>query len=187
MSLTNEAASAPVAIAQFVAFVLNNEEYAAPIRTVVEVVPSVEITSVPGAPDYILGLTNLRGKVLPVLDLEKKFSLVNSADGTRHHIMIAESEQKVLFGILVDQVKEVLKVPEDSIKPTPEIVTSKISSEYLGGVIILGGDQIKDQPAHEERVLLILDLQKILSDKNIEELQTVQGDQAATTNEGGTS
>jgi purine-binding chemotaxis protein CheW len=154
-----------------------------PILAVTEVVPSIEITPVPGAPEYILGLTNLRGKVLPVLDLEKKFDLNRQSQNTRKHIMFAESEQKVLFGILVDRVKEVLKIPADVIAPTPQAVKSKISSEYLGGVIVLGGSE--GQQSSEERMLLILDLQKILSDKNVGELQAVQNaSPQATINEG---
>jgi purine-binding chemotaxis protein CheW len=160
---------------QFVVFQLDNETYAVPILSVTEVVLTMEITPVPNAPEYILGLMNLRGRVLPVLDLEKKFQLNREGQTVRQHIMVAESEQKVLFGILVDQVMEVLRISPDAIKPPPEIIKSKISAEYLPGVIIL-----EDKPGtgtateSGEHIVLILDLQKILSDKNIEELQTIQ-------------
>ncbi len=185
MNPNNETAQKHVQLDQFVAFVLDNDEYAVPILSVTEVTPVIEITPVPGAPDYILGLANLRGKVLAVLDLEKKFHLQRENEQLRQHIMIAESEQKVLFGVLVDQVKEVLKIPADSIKPTPEAVKSKISAEYLGGVILLADNVHADAP---ERMLLILDLQKILSDNNITELQAAQNAaQPAQTNEGGQS
>src|SRR6476620_8754767 len=120
MNPANEPTNAQVHYVQFVVFVLDSEEYAVPIMTVTEVVPSIEITPVPGAPEYILGLTNLRGKVLPVLDLEKKFDLNRQSQDMPKHIMFAESEEKTLFGILVDQVKEVLKIPADIITPTPQ-------------------------------------------------------------------
>jgi purine-binding chemotaxis protein CheW len=158
---------------QFVVFELDSEEYAVPILMATEVVPTPAITPVPNAPDYILGLVNLRGKVLPVLDLEKKFQLQREAAAAHRHIMIAESEQKTLFGILVDQVTEVLKISKEAIKPSPEIVKSKIAAEYLPGVIVLEDDR-SGQTASEPRVLLILDLQKILSDKNIQEMQLEQ-------------
>jgi len=170
--MNNEQAASQARLEQFVVFVLDNEEYAVPILSVTEVVPTLEITAVPNAPDYILGLTNLRGKIVPVLDLEKKFALHRDTQTIHQHIMIAESGQKVLFGILVDQVKEVLKIPADAIKPPPEILQARISSEYLPGVIVLEGDP---QQGVQERILLILDLQKILSEKNVEELQAVQG------------
>lgn len=157
---------------QFVIFRLGGEVYAVPILAVTEVVPTLDITPVPNAPDYILGLTNLRSKIVPVLDLEKKFGLRSDTQTIRRHIMIAESEQKAPFGILVDEVTEILKIAPDTIKPSPEMVATKISTEYLGGVIVLANDR---QTVETERMALILDLQKILSDKNIEELQAVQG------------
>ncbi|HSW66758.1 MAG TPA: chemotaxis protein CheW [Bacillota bacterium] len=158
---------------QFVVFRLDGEEYAVPILSATEVVPTPPITPVPNAAPYIVGLINLRGKILPVLDLEQKFQLPRTGAPLHQHIMVAESEQKVLFGILVDQVTEVLKVSKDTIKPAPEVLKSKIAAEFLPGVIVLEG-QPEAQNAAEPRVLLILDLQKILSDKNITELQSVQ-------------
>lgn len=151
---------------QFVVFSLDNEEYAVPVLSVVEVVPKLEITPFPDAPDYIIGLANLRGKILPVLDLEKKFQLTTT--GVAHkHIMVAESEQEVQFGILVDQVKEVIKIPSSSIQPSPEMLKAKIGAEYLPGVIIF------ENKKEKARMLLILDMPKILSDKHIEQLHTL--------------
>lgn len=155
---------------QFVIFSLDNEEYAVPVLSVAEVVTALEITPFPDAPDYIVGLANLRGKILPVLDLEKRFQLSRAAGGAREHIMVAESEQKVQFGILVDKVKEVLKVPSRIIQPPPEMLKAKIGNEYLPGVIILGNESDKTE---ETRMLLILDMHKILSEKNIEQLHTL--------------
>lgn len=174
---------------QYVVFHLDGQAYAVPILSVTEVVTVLEITPVPNAPDYILGLMNLRGKVLPVLDLEKKFELNRETQATRQHIMVAESEQKVLFGIVVDQVKEVLRISPEAVKPPPEIVKSKIAAEYLAGVIIIE-DTSPSAAEGAESVILILNLQKILSDKNIDELhggQEADHQEALTTvpNEGG--
>jgi purine-binding chemotaxis protein CheW len=165
--------SQTAALEQFVVFDLDGEEYGVPILTATEIVPTPVITPVPNAPAYILGLVNLRGKILPVLDLEKKFQLQRETPAVHRHIMIAESEQKVLFGILVDQVTEVLKVPKEAIKPSPDILKNKIAAEYLPGVIVIE-DEGSGQTVKDPRVLLILDLQKILSDKNIKELQSIQ-------------
>ncbi|HSX33785.1 MAG TPA: chemotaxis protein CheW [Candidatus Saccharimonadales bacterium] len=162
---------------QFVVFSLDKEEYAVPILAVTEITPMLDIMPVPDAPAYITGLINLRGKVVPVLDLETKFRLAHSAAANRQHIMVAENNQNTLLGVLVDQVSEVLKVPESAIRPAPEAVTSKISAEYVLGVIILG-DNPQDQPAPDARMLLILDLQKILTSQNIEELHAIQSQHA---------
>ena len=171
MNQKSDAEGAPARqFEQFVVFSLDNEEYAVPILSVAEVVPALEITPFPDAPDYILGLANLRGKILPVLDLQKKFHLSHTASAIRQHIMVAESEQKVQFGILVDQVKQVLKVPSDTIQPPPEMLKAKIDAAYLPGVIILESAQKEPEKA---RMLLILDMQKILSDKTIEQLHAL--------------
>lgn len=153
---------------QFVVFSLDNEEYAVPVLSVAEVVATLEITPFPNAPNYIIGLANLRGKILPVLDLEKKFHLNSAKDGVRGHIMVAESVQKVQFGILVDKVKEIVKIPRDAIQPPPVMLKAKIGNDYLPGVIVLENAS----GAEKSRILLILDMPKILSDKTIEQLRT---------------
>jgi purine-binding chemotaxis protein CheW len=169
------AAPDQLSLERFVVFELDAEEYAVPILTVTEVVPYTEIIPVPGAPAYILGLINLRGKVVPVIDLEKRFSLPRSNAARPGHIMIAESEQKLLFGIVVDYVREVLKVPHDVLKPAPEAIKSSIAAEYISGIIVLGeDDDTQAGPPAAERMLLVLDLQKILSDANVEELRVAQ-------------
>lgn len=167
MNQSNSSATPTQQSEQFVVFSLNNEEYAVPVLSVAEVVPKLEITPFPDAPDYIIGLTNLRGKILPVLDLEKKFQLA-STSGAHKHIMVAESEQEIQFGILVDQVEEVIKIPTTYIQPSPEMLKSKIGAEYLPGVIIL--ESKREEGA---RILLILDISKILSEKHIEQLHTL--------------
>jgi len=170
MSQSDTPATMAQQFEQFVVFSLHDEEYAVPILSVAEVIPALEITPFPDAPDYIIGLANLRGKILPVLDLQKKFRLSSDVGGTREHIMVAESEQKVQFGILVDQVKEVLKIPSNTIQPPPEMLKAKIDAEYLPGVIILENE---NKEAEKARMLLILDMHKILSDKSIEQLHTL--------------
>jgi len=152
-----------VATEQMVVFELDGEEYAVPILEVKEVVTMVsDITQVPQASENILGIINLRGKIIPVLDLEKKFNLKRDGKRAPEHVLIVETAS-VSFGILVDRVSQVLKVEANSIKPTPRTITSKISSDFVKGVIVL------EQPY--ERVLLILDLSKTLSQKETEALK----------------
>jgi purine-binding chemotaxis protein CheW len=193
MSPNSEAeAQSQQALVQFVVFAINNEEYAVPIAAVAEVVPSVDVIPVPGAPTYILGLMNLRGKVIPVLDLQKKFNIGISQPTAHQHIIVAESAQHTLFGVVVDYVEQVLKISDDKIKPVPEAVKDSISAEYIGGVIVITAEQDSQKSGDmaDERMLLILDLQKIISDADAAELRTVQAPQAAPApinNEGDTA
>ena len=150
---------------QMIVFELDKEEFAVPIKEVREVIKVIEIAAVPQSPPFILGIINLRGKIVPVLDLEKKFNLVREVNTTAQHIMIAEGVNNTMLGILVDRVSEVLKVSPDSIKPTPQVINSKISPDFVKGVIVL------EQP---ERLLVLLDLQKILTEQEVKILQPIE-------------
>lgn len=167
-------ASADQAVAaqtrQVLAFLLNQEEYAVPIEDVKEVIKIPQITSVPGGREFISGIINLRGKIIPVLDIEKLFSLQRDSQTPTSHLLIVEDAHKELFGIKVDEVEEVLKIAPDAIKPPPKMVASKISAEYLEGVIILEAAQGDNSP---ERVLLLINMQMIVTDKIIESLKEV--------------
>lgn len=157
-----------ISLAQMIVFELDQEEYAVPILDVTEVIRKSEITPVPQGPGFISGIINLRGKVVPVLDLEKRFSLIHESDTTPTHIIIAETEKENAYvGVLVDQVSQVLKIPEDMIKPVPTAVTSKIAKDFLKGVIVLEEENKKEGT---ERILLILDLRRVLSMEDIEKI-----------------
>lgn len=149
---------------QMVVFELDKEEYAVPITEVQEVVKIPQITPVPQSPEFILGIINLRGKIVPILDMEKWFKLVRENKGIPEHIMVTEDDRGNLFGIQVDKVAEVLKISQNSIQPSPKMITNKIAAEYLKGVAV-----IKKEDA--ERVLLILDLQKILTAEDVGGIQ----------------
>lgn len=151
---------------QVVVFELDKEEYAVPIGDVQEVVKIPEITPVPNSPEFILGIMNLRGKIVPVLDLEKRFSLVREHEAAPQHIVVTETDD-TLFGVRVDKVTEVLRILQEGIKPTPKMVTSKIAADYLKGVVVI---EEADEKNQGERILLLLDLTKILS---TEELKAV--------------
>ncbi len=148
---------------QYVIFELDNEEYAVSILEVKEVMKFSEITPVPQASPWLSGIFNLRGKIIPVLDLEKYFNLSRKTKNGPQRILVVEGELNNLFGILVDQVDEVLKINQDQIKPAPKVVTNKISTDFVKGVIVL------QQP--KDRILLILDLKKILNEKETQNLE----------------
>jgi purine-binding chemotaxis protein CheW len=152
---------------QVVVFELGHEEYAVSIEQVREVVKVPKITLVPNGQAFVVGVMNLRGQIVPIIDLEKLFSL--PADKTvAQHIVVSEDASHALFGVQVDQVIEVLRIADDTIKPAPKMVTARISSDYLDGVVVLEGD---DKTTNAGRMILLLDLQKIMSDKALSQLK----------------
>jgi purine-binding chemotaxis protein CheW len=170
---------------QFVTFVLDKEEYASLITDLREIIKIPDIVPIPGAPDFIRGILNLRGQIVVVIDLEKRFKLARSHQIEPRHIIIAEVGESV-FGIVVDEVTGVLRVPKTSIKPTPELVTSRIHAEYMKGVVVLeetldtsgesGGQKSAQTDAAQKdkedndsasRLLLVLDVPKMLSEQEL--------------------
>lgn len=144
---------------QLVVFSLDDEEYALNIKDLKEVIKIPLITPLPNSPEFIKGILNLRGKIVVVVDLEKRFNLVRENKITPKHIIIVESENTD-FGVLVDQVKEVLWVDKDLIQKTPELASAKIKADYLGGVVVIQEDK-------KSRLLILLDIKKMLNDKDL--------------------
>ncbi|MBI5306330.1 chemotaxis protein CheW [Candidatus Wolfebacteria bacterium] len=158
---------------QIVIFELDKEEYAALITDIQEIIKIPEITPIPNAPLFISGILNLRGKIVVVIDLEKRFSLAREQKIKPEHIIIVETGDNI-FGIIVDKVSEVLKVPLSTIQPAPSLVSSKIKADYLKGVVAIGGTTgeiavkavgIKNN--QETRILILLDLKKMLEEKEL--------------------
>jgi purine-binding chemotaxis protein CheW len=166
----SDAVSQAAAMRQVVVFMLDKEEYAASIEDVKEVIKLPEITPVPGGREYIVGIINLRGKIIPVLDLEKLFNLTRVSDAPATHLLVVEDVHGTLFAVSVNEVKEILKIPADAIKPAPKMVTSKISSDYLEGVIINKGSADSDKA---DSILLLIKMQKIVTEKITQSLKEV--------------
>lgn len=159
---------------QMVTFVLDKEEFASAIGDLREIIKIREIVPIPGAPMFIAGILNVRGQIVVVIDLEKRFALKRENEIKPLHIIIAEVENTV-FGILVDEVTGVLWVPVASIKQTPGLITSKIHADYLKGVIVLE-EGVSEKPTGAEkptdtkkqsRLLLVLDIPLMLSEKEL--------------------
>jgi purine-binding chemotaxis protein CheW len=137
------AAVAPAAeMVEFVTFVLANERYGIETRYVREAVRFVDVTPVPGAPDFLRGVANLRGDILAVIDLRKLFNLPQPGVTDRASILILGGEHAE-FGIVVDAAQEVLTLPTEEILPAPDVVAG-IARAYLRGVtrdalIVLNG------------------------------------------------
>ncbi len=135
---------------QVVVLELAGEHYGVEIAKVQEIIRMQPITRVPNGPAFIEGVTNLRGRVIPVLDLRARFALDVGDTTRRSRIVVAELGEHTI-GLMVDAVSEVLRVPADAVEPPSALVTTNDSS-YLRGVAKLG-----------ERLVLLLDLSRILS------------------------
>jgi purine-binding chemotaxis protein CheW len=149
---------------QLVVFRLRDEEFGVEISQVREIIRIPEITKVPEAPGFIEGVINLRGEVIGIIDLARQFELPAEEQlGKTARIVVAEIEDKS-FGMVVDEVPEVLKIPKEDIEATPDVVQSKIKKDFIKGVGKIG-----------ERLLILLDLTKILEPGEIKELEKVGG------------
>ena len=138
-------------IIQLIVFDLGDEEYGAAISQVREIIRTGTITPIPDSPDFIKGISNIRGEVPVIIDLKARFFLpAIKREVENRHIVITEQEKNI-FGLLVDEVTEVLRIPETDIRPAPELVT-RVDREYVNGVITL-----------ENRLIILLDLAKVLS------------------------
>ena len=105
-----------------VGFQLGHETYGVPITSLHEIVRVPEITAVPDAPDYIEGVINLRGKIVSVIDLRKRFGQKKVALARQRRILVVEHKGR-LSGLIVDSASEVLKIPESDIEPAPQVFT----------------------------------------------------------------
>ena len=145
-------------ILQLVTFHVGDEEFGVDILAVREINRMMEITRVPHAPVFVEGVINLRGQVIPVVDLRTRFQLDAVEHDKNTRIVVVELSEKVV-GFLVDSVSEVLRVPRDLIEPPPPIVGS-VDSEYIQAVVKL-----------DDRLLILLDLQKLFSGGEARELE----------------
>ena len=123
-------------IVQTIVFNLEQEEFGADIDQVREIISKGFITPIPDSPDFISGMTNVRGEIAVVIDLKNRFLLSSKSGTDEKHIIITEHD-KNLFGLMVDEVTEVLRIQTSEIKATPEIVT-RIDRVYIKGIITLG-------------------------------------------------
>ena len=145
---------------QLVGFRLGNEEFGIDILKVQEINRIVKITRIPQSPDFVEGVINLRGKVIPIIDLRKRFNMPERAYDKQTRIVVGEIEGKTV-GLIVDAVSEVLRLPLNTVEPAPKIV-SKDKADYIKGVGKL-----------EDRLLMLLDIDKILIDSGKEKLSDV--------------
>ena len=146
---------------QAVVFMLNKSYYGVPILQVQEIVKMTEITEIPNTPDFVQGIVNLRGKIIPIIDMRKRFGLPEEEVNENWKILILKSDD-VLFGVMVDQISEVEKVPATLIEKPPKIVAG-VNGKFINAIAKM-----------ENRLLILLDIGKILSDEEKEILQDIE-------------
>jgi purine-binding chemotaxis protein CheW len=136
---------------QLVVFSLASEEYGVAITQVQEIIRQPDITRIPGMPVFIEGVINLRGRIIPVIDLRKRFGLEQKDASDKTRVVVADANAQTI-GLVVDSVSEVVNLPKDQVDPIPPTIAS-IDAEYLSGVGKL-----------EKRIVVLLDLAKLLGD-----------------------
>ena len=134
---------------QLVSFHVGGEEFGLNILRVQEIIRVQQLTRVPNSPDFVDGVINLRGKVIPVVALRKRFGLEDMPHDKQTRIVVIEVRGLIL-GFIVDSVSEVLRIPADTVEPPPRL--GKVEREYVSGVGKL-----------DNRLLILLDVDRLMS------------------------
>ncbi len=152
-------------IISYLTFNLDREHFALNVGKVVNILEMQKITKVPKLPDYITGIINLRGEVLPVIDTNIKLGLQETAITGNTCILVIEcsiADSITRFGMLVDGVQEVLEIDDDQILPPPSIGT-KYGTKIISGVV-----------DHSEQFIMILDIHQLLGFDDVIDLQNIK-------------
>lgn len=146
---------------KYLTFALDSEYYGIEIKHVTEIIGVQTITEVPEMPEYIRGIINLRGKIIPVMDVRLRFKKPYRAYNDRTCVIVVDIRE-VSIGLIVDQVSEVLSIPDSEIVPPPEL--SNVMHTYITGIGKVGNE-----------VKLLLDCDKLLHQEDSEQLASIGG------------
>ncbi|GAB4272543.1 MAG: chemotaxis protein CheW [Candidatus Rifleibacteriota bacterium] len=136
---------------QVVGFYIGDDEYAVNINKVREISAMIDIRKVPKSPPFVEGVINLRGGIVPIIDLRKRFDLPVNENRSNAKILIVELNRNQV-GMIVDNVSEVMRFYQDEIEKTPPMFSSSIDSQYIQGVAKLN-----------DKLIILLDVEKLLS------------------------
>ena len=145
---------------KYLSFVLGEEEYGLEILKVQEINGMMGITRVPRTPDYVRGVINLRGRVIPIVSLRRKFNMPDVEDTDKTCIIVVQvdhAETELTMGIVVDEVSEVLNIKCEQIEPTPSFGGGMAAIEFVTGMGKL-----------EDKVVILLDIDSVLHEDEIE-------------------
>jgi purine-binding chemotaxis protein CheW len=163
---------------QLVVFELNRESYGVSVAQVQSIIPMPEIVTIPNAPAFIEGVVNLRGSIVPVIDLRTRFGLSqpvtndaeNSGKKSKHKQVIVVIElNELLVGLIVDKVTEVIKLAEEDIEP-PSPLLAGVDTAYLRGIGKFKKEKEKGTADDEGQLVILLDLNRVFS---LEEQQSL--------------
>ena len=160
-----DASSASSRAGKYLTFKLADEQYGLEILKVQEIIGMMKVTSVPRTPEFVRGVINLRGKVIPVIDLRLKFSMPNIEDTERTCIIVVQISREIstmmTMGIIVDEVSEVIDISADQIDNPPEFGMT-VHTDFILGMGKIG-----------QNVLIMLDVDKVLSGKEIDLMRSL--------------
>ena len=146
---------------KYLCFRIDTESYGIEIRHVIEIVEVQRISEVPDLPPYVKGVINLRGKVIPVVDLRLRFGMSERVYDDRTCIVVSEIEG-VTLGFLVDTVEEVLEIPESQVEPAPRFKSVSGQERYIAGMGKVG-----------TAVKILLDVEKLVMDEDVRSVSAV--------------
>ncbi|MBZ0200816.1 MAG: chemotaxis protein CheW [Ignavibacteriaceae bacterium] len=155
-----EGKSESTEILQLVSFLIGNEEFGVDILYVQEINRMLPLTKVPNSPDFVEGVVNLRGRVIPVIDLRSKLGMPKKAHDKNTRIIVVEVNSNTI-GFIVDAVSEVIRIPANITEAPPELAAG-VDTEFIKSVGKL-----------EDRLLILIDLEKMISAKEEEDLKAV--------------
>lgn len=145
---------------QYLTFHIASEIYGIPILSVVEIIRMLQITPIPESLNFIKGIINLRGKIIPVMDVRLRFGLEERAHDDRTCIIVVNI-QNIVMGLVVDQVAEVLEIPEKQVEPMPDVGQSD-SKRYVKGIGRV-----------DSGVKILLDLDKLIFEEALRKMQSL--------------
>lgn len=147
---------------QLVTFYLANEKYGVDIMVADGIETINKITPIPNALDFVEGVLNLRGEVLPIINLKKRFNLIGGTEEIELFLILM-LEENIKIGILIDALDKVTNIPMDQVQPAPPVIGG-IGREYIAGV---AND-------NDDNLIIILDINKLLSYEELEALKETQ-------------
>jgi len=150
---------------QYVIFNLNSEEFGIDIMNVKEIIPYQESVNVPNTPEFVEGIINYRGKVIPIINLKKRLNLSGSEITKDTRIIVITFDDKDV-GFVVDEASQTMIIEDEQIDPTPDII-SEVDRRFITGVGKIG----------EERLLILLDLHNILTDEEKQQIEKMEIEQ----------
>ena len=148
-------------IRQYLTFTLAEEQYAADVSRVREVLELLPFTKIPRMPAYMKGVINIRGSVVPVVDLRQKFGMPEAEQTVDTSIIVmdvGEGEERITVGCLADSVEEVIDIPPESVEPAPSFGT-KVDTEFIDGIA-----------KRDEQFIIVLDINRVFDEREIASL-----------------